>query len=133
MLDEAFTQFLIIALSEKGKDSVYQCDSNLQAYWDGHSPKMGKSWKKMKVLYTVLWVHEDHWIAVKVDIEKCKLVVFDCNLQATPEGEIEAYMEPLHVMMPILLDQSGMLTKLSDKLKDLWPYKRLQNLPQNNK
>ena len=35
------------------------------------------------------WVHEDHWIAVKVDIEKCKLVVFDCNLQATLKGEIE--------------------------------------------
>ena len=59
--------------------------------------------------------------------------MFDYNLQATPEGEIEAYMEPLRVMMPILLDQSGMFTELSDKLKDLWPYERLPNLPQNDK
>ena len=46
----------------------------------------------MKALYTVLRLHEDHWIAVKIDIEKCTLVVLDCNLQATPEGEIEAYI-----------------------------------------
>ena len=87
----------------------------------------------MKVLYTVLRVHEDHWLAFKVDIEKCKLVSFDCNLQATPKGESEAYMEPLRVMMSILLDQSGMFTELSDKLKDPWPYEQFQSSPQNDK
>ena len=68
--------------------------------------KWGNHGKYMKALYTVLRVHGDHMITVKVDIEKCKLIVFDCNLQATLEGEIEAYIELLRVMMSILLDQS---------------------------
>lgn len=132
-LDVNFTQLLIFAMTDKAQDVNYKCDEGLQSYWVGQTPKLGKSWKHMKALYTIHLVNGNHWVGVKVDLQICEIFVFYCNMKLCDEFNVGAFMEPLCTMMPIMLKQSGMFDELGEKLRSPWPCKRVKDLPQNKK
>ncbi|GMN55672.1 hypothetical protein TIFTF001_024794 [Ficus carica] len=87
VLDVVFGQLLVS--NSYDSDAI---DDYLRKYISGEVPKMGKSWKGTKALYFPFNVGEKenlqnnhllggkHWVTVKVDFVKLKLVVFDCDI-----------------------------------------------------
>ena len=134
VLDETFSQFILSAYNERAnaRGNNYKCDATIMLYPNGKQPlHFARKWKDKRALYTVLNVMKHHWVAAKVDLNLCKLIVFDCNTSANDDETIQKAMEPLCTMIPIILKQTQWFTKLGASLESPWPYVRETNLPQN--
>ena len=88
-------------------------------------------WKGKRALYMPLNVDKRHWVVVKVDLELCKLIVFDCNIFAYGNKAMKKSMEPLYTILSIILKQSKAFVHLEANLEVSWTYEIIPNLPQN--
>ena len=135
LTDEAFSQLILSAYNErdlmKEGDILYEFDNTYMMYVEGKIPSCGNSWEGKKALYMALNLSDKHWVAVKVDLRACKLFVFDCNISAYTDSQIDIFMKPLCTMIPILLEQSEKFSNIRERLQSSWPFERLQGLPQN--
>ena len=88
VLDETFPQFILSAYNERvnARGNNYKCDATIMLYPNGKQPlHFARKWKDKRALYTVLNVMKHHWVAVKVDLNLCKFIVFDCNTSANDD------------------------------------------------
>ena len=135
LTDEAFSQLILSAYNErdliKEGDILYEFDNTYMTYVEGKIPSRGNSWEGKKALYMALNLSDKHWVAVKVDLRACKLFVFDCNISAYTDSQMDIFMKPLCTMIPILLEQNEKFSNIRERLQCSWPFERLQGLPQN--
>ncbi|XP_031251491.1 uncharacterized protein LOC116109415 [Pistacia vera] len=104
----------------------FKFDDRMIQYVMGDRPKYGHSWAKVKSVYYIILVKEMHWIAVVTLLEERLLKILDCNPTICRDRQLEAELEPLSVLFPWLLRQSGMFEHLDDEaLTGKWPLKLL--------
>ena len=86
----------------------FKFDDRMMQYVMGDRPKYGHSWAKVKSVYCIILVKEMHWIAVVALLEERLLKILDCNPTICRDKQLEAELEPLSVLFPWLLRESGM-------------------------
>ena len=79
-----FTQLMKIAYhNHKANTEVdHTTLDRLLAYVLGKLPMYNTSWIDARAIYMVLCVRENHWIAVKINLEEYEFILFNCNLGA---------------------------------------------------
>ncbi|KAL2465384.1 Ulp1 protease family protein [Abeliophyllum distichum] len=74
---------------------------SLLKYVDGSIPELG--WKDCRYLYAPCCAIGSHWFAVKIDLEDRTIFIFDSLKSHVRKAELEAFMKPLQVVIPILM------------------------------
>ncbi|KAL2542863.1 Ulp1 protease family protein [Abeliophyllum distichum] len=108
-LDCYFCQFVQSAHGEwqihaqSPRKEEFKFSKSLLKYVDGSIPELGKSWKDCRYLYAPCCAIGSHWFAVKIDLEDRTIFIF-ANLKShIRKAELEAFMKPLQVVIPILM------------------------------
>ncbi|XP_062100798.1 uncharacterized protein LOC133806723 [Humulus lupulus] len=134
ILDELFSQWLCghwekFNLGKNYKDFVF--DDVFIKYVNGEKPLRGKAWENVHTLYAPLNIEGKHWVSLAVKLEKWEIVVFDSNINLTPERKFIKHLEPFRCMLPYLLRQSGKFMGRLHKIPEPFTCRRLCDIPQD--
>ena len=129
-----FTQLVMIVVHQCREGiEVDQCTLDmLLSYVQGKEPMYGTSWIDARVVYMPLNVRENHWIAVKIDLEEYEFILFDCSMGSSIESHIKSVMELLQLVIPYLLHKTGEFRRIQSRLTQSWPYRHI-DVPQNKR
>ena len=81
----------------------FELNANLLNFVNGKKLQRGQLWKKCKTLYVPLNVKGVHWVALCIDVIKCKILVLDSDVAATTREEMGEHVRPFSAMLPVLL------------------------------
>ncbi|KAL2480226.1 Ubiquitin-like protease domain-containing protein [Abeliophyllum distichum] len=109
ILDCYFCQFVQSAHGEwqihaqSPRNEEFKFSKSLLKYVDGSIPELGKCWKDCRYLYAPCCAIGSHWFAVKIDLEDRTVFIFDGLKSHVRKVELEAFIKPLQVVIPILM------------------------------
>ncbi|KAL2490568.1 Ubiquitin-like protease domain-containing protein [Abeliophyllum distichum] len=109
ILDCYFCQFVQSAHGEwqihaqSPRKEEFKFSKSLLKYVDGSIPELGKCWKDCRYLYAPCCAIGSHWFAVKIDLEDRTIFIFDSLKSHVRKAELEAFMKPLQVVIPMLM------------------------------
>ncbi|KAL2460674.1 Ulp1 protease family protein [Abeliophyllum distichum] len=109
ILDCYFCQFVQSAHGEwqihaqSPMKEEFKFSKSLLKYVDGSIPELGKCWKDCRYLYAPCCAIGSHWFAVKIDLEDRTIFIFDSLKSHVRKAELEAFMKPLQVVIPMLM------------------------------
>ncbi|KAL2479771.1 Ubiquitin-like protease domain-containing protein [Abeliophyllum distichum] len=135
ILDCYFCQFVQSAHGEwqihaqSPRKEEFKFSKSLLKYVDGSIPELGKSWKDCRYLYAHCCAIGSHWFAVKIDLEDRTIFIFDTLKSHVRKAELEAFMKPLQVVIPILMK---LHVKCDDSYStEKFKFDKMKEVPQN--
>ncbi|KAL2505382.1 Ubiquitin-like protease domain-containing protein [Abeliophyllum distichum] len=89
--------------AQSPRKEEFKFSKSLLKYVDGSIPELGKCWNDCRYLYAPCCAIGSHWFAVKIDLEDRTIFIFDSLKSHVRKAELEAFMKPLQVVIPILV------------------------------
>ncbi|KAL2466965.1 Ulp1 protease family protein [Abeliophyllum distichum] len=89
--------------AQSPRKEEFKFSKSLLKYVDGSIPELGKCWKDCRYLYAPCCAIGSHWFAVKIDLEDRTIFIFDSLKSHVRKAELEAFMKPLQVVIPMLM------------------------------
>ena len=84
---------------------IWEKDSTLQDYIDGHYLYCGSSWKDIDFVYIPMYMEQlKHWILGELDLEKRRLNIFNSLRSKKIDQECIEAVIPMAILLPHLLE-----------------------------
>ncbi|XP_060959949.1 uncharacterized protein LOC133030917 [Cannabis sativa] len=118
ILDTTLPQFLIgIWSCHAGDRSTFEWPDAVNQYYLGMESRYMPCWKDLNFIYFVLYFdHQQHWVAVEVDIDMWQIRVYDNDLSCTTEAQFDAIMLPWTELFPHLLRSTGYYDQVNNNI-----------------
>jgi hypothetical protein len=118
ILDTTLPQFLIgIWSCQTGDRSTFEWPDAVNQYYLGMESRYMPCWKDLNFIYFVLYFdHQQHWVAVEVDIDMWQIRVYDNDLACTTDAQFDAIMLPWTQLFPHLLRSTGYYDQLNNNI-----------------
>ncbi|KAL2533040.1 Ulp1 protease family protein [Abeliophyllum distichum] len=101
VVQSAYEEWQIHAQSPRNEE--FKFSKSLLKYVNGSIPELSKSWKDCRYLYAPCCAIGSHWFAMKIDLEDRTIFIFDSLKSHVRKAELEAFMKPLQVVIPMLM------------------------------
>ena len=98
----------------------YVIEPNLVAFTKGNKLSRGWSWKNFRALYVQVNVKGAHWVCLVVDLVRCRMIVYDLDINVHTDDQLANYIRPFANLIPIILVVTNDFTHLRRALKKKW-------------
>lgn len=113
----AFTDSFFTTMWASGYDEFLRSKdlpifpNGAQDYYSGKQPTFAATGKKWRIdvddIYGVLFLNENHWVAIAISIPNRIIQVFDSGLKYTSNDQIVKALKPIAHMLPHLLQAAA--------------------------